>query len=173
MAAIDDTSPSYLLDYLPEIYQQDPFIGRFLRIFEEVLAPIERMLDSMPAYFDPTVTRPDVLEWLAGWLGVSLDERWPLIRRRVYVRRASELFSLRGTARGLSIAIEALTGIIPEITQPTVAELANDPAQRQFRFRVTLHTPDSVTIDREALERAIEAEKPAFAAYALEIVRAD
>lgn len=172
MAAIDDTSPSYLLDYLPEIYQQDPFIGRFLRIFEEVLAPIERMLDSMPAYFDPTVTRPDVLEWLAGWLGVSLDERWPLVRRRAYVRRASELFSLRGTARGLSIAIEALTGVTPEITQPTVAELANDTT-RQFSFRVTLRPSRGVTVDREALERAIESEKPAFAAYSLEIVPAD
>ena len=161
---------SYLLDYLPEIYRQDAFLGRFLRIFEDLLGPLERMLDSMPAYFDPTVTRTELLGWLAGWLGVALDERWPVPRRRIFVRRASALFRLRGTSRGLSIAIEALTGVTPEIIEPRLSELAADPT-RQFSFHVILRLPAGETVDEGALEHLIELEKPAFAAYALEVVR--
>ena len=171
MAEFDRGSQaSYLVEYLPEIYQQEAFMGRFLRIFEEVLAPIERMLDSMPGYFDPTTTTPEVLEWLATWLGISTDERWPLPRRRTIVRRASELFQLRGTRKGLSIAIESLTGLVPTISEPTVAELAAD-ATRQFSFRVTVRGVPGEPLDQEALEHLIELEKPAFTAYALQIIQ--
>lgn len=171
MPANNGHQPSYLIQYLPEIYQQEPFIGRFLRIFEDVLSPIERMLDSMTGYFDPATTPPEVLEWLATWLGVSTDERWPLPRRRMFVRRASEMFQLRGTKKGLSIAVESLCGNVPQIVQPTVAELSADPT-RQFSFHITVQASPGEVIDQQALERLIELEKPAFTAYALEIIPA-
>ncbi len=171
MPANDRYQPSYLIQYLPEIYQQEAFLGRFLRIFEDVLSPIERMLDSMPGYFDPATTPPEVLEWLATWLGISTDERWPLARRRMFVRRASEMFQLRGTKKGLSIAVESLTGNVPEIIQPTVADVAADPT-RQFSFRIIVASSPGEVIDVQALEYLIELEKPAFTAYSLEIVTA-
>lgn len=171
MPANNGYEPSYLVQYLPEIYQQEAFLGRFLRIFEDVLAPIERMLDSMHGYFDPSTTPPEVLEWLATWLGISTDERWPLARRRMFVRRANQMFQLRGTKKGLSIAVEALTGNVPSIVQPTVAELSADPT-RQFSFRITVEASPGEVIDQQALEQLIELEKPAFTAYALEIIPA-
>ena len=164
----DHAGESYLLQYLPEVYRGDPFLARFLLIFEGILAPIERTLDSMTAYFDPATTRPEVLEWLAGWLGIALDERWPLQRRRTFVRQASTLFAQRGTRRGLVVAIESLTGVAPEIVEATVADLSADPT-RQFSFQVKLPAVADEAIDREALEALIELEKPAFAAYSLEL----
>lgn len=164
----DGPGESYLLQYLPEVYRGDPFLARFLLIFEDILAPIERTLDSMTAYFDPATTRPEVLEWLGSWLGIALDERWPLGRRRTFVRKASTLFAQRGTRRGLSVAIEALTGVLPQIVEATVADLAADPT-RQFSFQVTLPPVEGEAVDRDALEALIEFEKPAFASYSLEI----
>ena len=37
---------SRYLDYLPSVYRDNEFIGRFLLIFESELGPIENMVDS-------------------------------------------------------------------------------------------------------------------------------
>jgi hypothetical protein len=79
------------------------------------------------------------------------------------------MFQLRGTRRGLTIAVESLTGTMPEIIEPTVAELSSDPT-RQFSFRILVRASPGEVLDQEALERLIELEKPAFTAYALQIL---
>jgi len=72
---------------LPGIFQEDPFTVRFVSGFDDVLAPILSTLDCLPAYFDPSLAPEDFLGWLAGWVGLSLDENWPLERRRDLVAR--------------------------------------------------------------------------------------
>ncbi|HET6261971.1 MAG TPA: hypothetical protein VFG99_06990, partial [Chloroflexia bacterium] len=42
----EEPEPSDLLRYLPAIYSADPFVGRFLHIFEDVLDPISVMVDN-------------------------------------------------------------------------------------------------------------------------------
>ena len=49
------------LQYLPAIYSDDEFMGRFLLIFESLLAPIVWRIDSIDLYFSPE-TAPQ--EWL-------------------------------------------------------------------------------------------------------------
>lgn len=52
----EEPAPSSYLRYLPAIFTADEFVGRFLRIFEDVLQPISAMVDNQPYYWDPLTT---------------------------------------------------------------------------------------------------------------------
>src|SRR5688572_10836276 len=92
-------SPHPLGAALPGLYQEDDFTQRFLAALDEVLAPIFATLDNINCYFDPTFAPEDFLEMLAEWVGLTLDERWPLETQRTMVARAIELYAWRGTNR--------------------------------------------------------------------------
>lgn len=159
---------STYLDYLPGIYHGNDFLGRFLLIFESILGPMDRMVGSIHQYLDPDVAPPETLRWLASWLGIVLDERWPEDRQRDLVRGATNLYRWRGTRRGLSTVIRLATGVTPEITEPTPAEVTADPS-RAFRFGVRLVAPRGQQLDQRLIESIIDLEKPAWAACDLEI----
>ena len=79
------SSQSSYLKYLPAIYSESEFTGRFLMIFESVLGPVEAMVKSLAHYFDPGTTPEELLPWLASWMRVDLNHNWPLERRRELV----------------------------------------------------------------------------------------
>jgi phage tail-like protein len=97
--------PSYLR-YLPAIYREDApaaeFLDRLLSIFEVFHSELDAVRDHLAALFDPTSVPPEALDWLAGWLGLVLDRRWPEERRRKLVASAARLYKRRGTLRGLT-----------------------------------------------------------------------
>ena len=68
------SSRAYLRDGLPAIYQDGDFGMRFVGALEELLDPIVAVLDALPAHFDPDHAPRDILDLLAAWLGVDLDE---------------------------------------------------------------------------------------------------
>lgn len=160
---------STYLELLPGIYHDSDFLARFLLIFEHILSPVDRTVANIPDYFDPGITPPEYVQWLASWLGVALDARWPEERQRAVVRAAPELFRWRGTRRGLAHFIELYTGTPPEIDQPTLREIAADRT-RAHRFSVRVRVPRSAGLSRQLVESIIELEKPAFAACSLEWV---
>lgn len=162
---------SSYLDHLPGIYSESDFLGRFLLIFESILGPIERTVDNLPQYFDPRITTEAVLPWLGSWLGLVLDERWPEDRRRDLVASAASLYRWRGTRRGLAAYIRTYTGVEPEISEPSLAEVTA-ARNRACTFTVRLRLPRGANIDRDVVEAIIDAQKPAFAAATLEIVQA-
>jgi phage tail-like protein len=98
--------------YLPAVFGEDPvsadFTDRFLAIFDTTLRSIESKLDRLAAYFDP-LSAPvseensgqDFLDWLAGWVGISLEHGWSEDRRRHFLKQAGQIFKLRGTRDGL------------------------------------------------------------------------
>lgn len=158
---------STYLDYLPGIYHDSDFLGRFLLIFEHILSPIDRTIENIPDYFDPELAPPDVVTWLGSWLGLVLDARWPDDRRRDVVRAAPELFRWRGTRRGLAHFLRLYTGLEPEIIEPSLRDIAND-RNRAYRFTVRLRVGRRSELSRQLVETIIETEKPAFAACSLE-----
>lgn len=158
---------SSYIDYLPGIYHESDFLGRFLLIFEHILSPIDRTIENIPDYFDPELAPPDVVTWLGSWLGLVLDARWPEERRRDVVKAAPELFRWRGTRRGLAHFLRLYTGIEPEITEPSLRDIANDRNQA-YRFTVRLRVGRRSPLSRQLVETIIETEKPAFAACNLE-----
>lgn len=152
---------SRYLQYLPPIYAADPFLGRFLLAFEGVLAPIEQAVDHFDLYLSPRTAPRFFLEQLAQWLGVTLDEKWPTAKRRAILAEAAELYRRRGTRWSLSRHIEIYAGVAPEIVEPE---------DRPFHFRVILRLPGGQAIDQAAIERIVQAHKPAHTTYELEIV---
>jgi phage tail-like protein len=104
-------SPYPLITLLPAVYQEeDPFVGRFTAGLDDVLAPVIATLDNLDAYVDPMLAPPDFLEWLAGWVGVTVNDNAPVALHRATVARAAELHRMRGTVAGLRTALELLTG---------------------------------------------------------------
>ena len=161
---------STYMDYLPGVFSRNDFLARYLLIFETIAEPVQRTVDNLPDHFDPSLAPPDFLPWLGSWLGLVLDERWPDAQRRELIRAAADLYRWRGTSRGLSEYIRVYTGITPEIVEPTLSEVSTS-RDLAFKFTVRLTLPPGVQVDRALLEQIIDAEKPAFAAGTLEIVR--
>jgi phage tail-like protein len=99
--------------YLPAVFGAEPtsadFTDRFLAIFDTTLRGIEATLDHQHELFDPrsAPAKPlgsgpaDFLSWLGGWIGVALDPRLPIVRRRALLGNAGQLAHLRGTREGL------------------------------------------------------------------------
>ncbi len=164
------TRSSYL-DFLPGIYQGSDFLGRFLLIFEHILSPIDRTVGNVSHFFDPDLTPPEMVAWLGSWLGVVVDARVPEERRRELVRAAPDLYRWRGTRRGLREYLRLYTGYEPEITEPSLSEVAANRNQA-FRFTVRIRVPQGSQVQRNFIEAIIDAEKPAFAACNLEILTA-
>ena len=169
--------------YLPAIFADSDFMGRFLMIFESVLGPIENVVNNLAYYFDADATPEELLPWLASWVNVTLDESWPVERRRALVRSAVQLYQWRGTRRGLREYLRVYTGVEPEITE----EFGGFPLGEASRlglntvlgtgsnnvFTVTVRTEDPESISRQQVKAIIEAEKPAHTAYRLNIVGID
>ena len=110
---------SKLLRFLPSIYEQDPFIGRFLRIFEDIHDPLQAIASTLPQYFDPAIAPRELGAFIGSWVGSERegdtarlsDSRWGrLARESVWLHR------WRGTKRGLRRALEIATGFTPMIT---------------------------------------------------------
>ena len=62
---MSDQKKSRYLQYLPAIFQEDPFLGKFLSPFEEMLTGFGDLLSDIDDYFAPALTDPDFLPWLA------------------------------------------------------------------------------------------------------------
>ena len=109
--------PSSYLRYLPAIYQDDLFLGRFLRIFEDILAPIHRTVRTVPQSFDPRLAPQPLLDILAGWVGTAKLDRCSEERWRHLVSQTIWLHRWRGTKKGLRLVLELTTGRRPLITE--------------------------------------------------------
>ncbi|MBL7208492.1 MAG: hypothetical protein ISS52_00195 [Dehalococcoidia bacterium] len=173
---------SSYLQCLPALFRDDDFVGRFLCIFEDILKTLEGVVDTSAFYFDPGTTPQSFLPWLASWVGLVLDERWPETRQPELVRSVAELYRWQGTKRGLSRYLEIYTGVTPQIVEhtgtPSMQSEANtegatsqpdDVEDQACCFSVTLDVPDTSKISADIVRRIIETEKPAHTTYVLKI----
>jgi phage tail-like protein len=167
-------SPSPLLDMLPSIYQEDPFTERFVGGFDDVLAPVLSTVDCLVDYLDPLLAPEDFLAWLSGWVGIDLDEGWPLERRRAVVASAVEMYRMRGTVAGLRAHLEVLTGGEVDIADSGGVAWSLDPAadlpgQAHPRVAVRVRVSDPARVPSDLVEDAVAAGKPAHVVHRVEV----
>jgi phage tail-like protein len=183
MAPVRQTGSRYL-DYLPAIYAEPDdagrsFLGRFLLAFEHVLhglgdanvagfpPGLGEQLAGAARYLDPQQAPAPFLEWLAGWVALSLRDDWTEEERRRLIARAVPLYRMRGTAAGMVEALRAYTDDLPV----TVYEFDNIPHyfQVEMSLGLSLRDPDFEARKqrRQRIAMAIiDQEKPAHTYYA-------
>ena len=103
---------------LPAMLQEDLFLQRFTAGLDDVLTPLSVTLDCLDRYVDPAIAPEDFLVWLAAWVGLELDPRWPVEVRRSLLRSVAEVQDTRGTATGLRDEVALLTGCEVVVCDP-------------------------------------------------------
>jgi len=169
------SSPHPLGFTLPPIYFEDSMAQRMTAGLDEVLAPVFNVLDNLEAYLDPAVAPQDFFEWLAGWVGVVLDETWPPERQRALIGRAAELYGLRGTARGLAAHIGLYVDGDIDVQETGAATwsavpsggIPGDPVPH---LKVRVRVADPALVDVRRLEAVVSASKPADVPHEIEVV---
>lgn len=147
------------LEYLPAIYQENDFIGRFMLLGESMVSPIIWMIDNFDLYLDPEIAPEAWLQWLASWFDLLLLPELPVERQRRIMRQIGWLFLRRGTPAGLHRLLELYFDVLPEIIEDD-----------HCHFTVRLPLSQSETqFGRQVAERLIDSQRPAFASYTLEI----
>jgi phage tail-like protein len=156
---------------LPSIYREGDFGMRFVGALETLIDPIVGLLDCLPGQFDPDIASREMMQLLAAWLGVDLEESWPDDKRRRFVRKAPELARRRGTREGLEQALAIAFPDLPlRVEDQGAVVSALDPAElpppAPPQFLVYCDQP----IDQPAvLARMIEYMKPVHVSYKLRI----
>ncbi|MBD2343788.1 phage tail protein [Anabaena subtropica] len=181
---------SVYMEFLPILYREVDFIGRFMKIFEQTYQPVVDSFNIMWANLDPLTAPQALLPFLAHWVAWPIDSGWDLNQQRRLIRRAVELYRWRGTRKGLRLYLHLYTGLpldenLPNeadkhisITEPFgksfiigEAELGNAvlAGGKAYHFVVRLRPEVPNTIHEQLIRRIIEQEKPAFCTYELTI----
>lgn len=143
---------SRYVQYLPRVYHKGSqesdkefFLGRFLKAFEQVLSGeagdkgeealgIEALLNRFHQYFDPLLTPAQFLPWLAGWVGLDLEDGIEFYGDEDYIEKGNtptqilpldegrssinrdmigrivQLYKKRGTLEGLKECLQIYAG---------------------------------------------------------------
>ena len=112
------------LEHLPAIYRRSDAIGRNLVrdvcwLFEHMFDSVLVNLDDGWRFYDPHVAPTDFLQWLSTWTAFTIDLDWPEEQKRALVKRAVDLYRIRGTRRGLALFLKLFTGHEPDIAENT------------------------------------------------------
>lgn len=180
---------SAYIDFLPALYREVDFIGRFMTIFEQAFEPVIQSFNVMWANLDPLTAPQALLPFLAHWVAWPVAPIWELSQQRRLISRAVELYRWRGTRKGLRLYLHLYTGLpldehLPQETDKHIsiiepfgqgfvlgeAKLGEGAVlgggkPYHFEVRLRLNRPNS--LDEQLVRRIIEQEKPAFSTYEL------
>lgn len=178
MTSVDTTKASKLLDYLPAIYHEHPFLKDYLSAFEKLLLgrndavkipvvkeeatprSLEETIDAIPALFDPRVTPKDFLPWLASWTALTLRADLGEGEQRGFVANIIQRYRRRGTKQNLIELLQIFTQTEPEIDEDAIPSddfiKRYDPQFKKgerplhfFRVSVLLTDPKVETLQRK------------------------
>ncbi|MGB7922522.1 MAG: phage tail protein [Pyrinomonadaceae bacterium] len=185
-----------LSQYLPAIYQEDPLMGRFLMAFEKILLGplddvdggrkgLEETIDEIATFFDPERTPTAFLDWLSGWVALSLRADLYEEHQREFIANAVRLYRLRGTKQGLAEVLRIYTRLGVTITEPSMDAfqladystvgvdtlLSGGPPYFFHVFaRLSTNDPASIKKKKQVITAILNMEKPAHTSYVLDIV---
>ncbi len=127
----DLQTPFPLIQSVPPMLAQDPFIQRMLPAFDEILAPIISTLDCLDSYFDPAIAPEDFLRYLSTWVTSNTGNEFSIPGLRHEIATAVAMSEWRGTTSCLSerffpFDLESIE--LQEGGGVTVSTTATDPA---------------------------------------------
>jgi phage tail-like protein len=184
------------LRYLPGTYQEDDagkdFLERFLSLFETFMQHSETQIYNFTEYLDSHTVPGPFIPWLSQWLAAAVDENWSDAQQRQLLQEAPQLYKKRGTGAVLARIIEIFYGTAPIIIENFQMDCIDSDEHRSmmedlfstdpYLFSVLLppkwEDPDSEVksaiivsdTQRAALQRIIDAEKPAYTTAALHLL---
>jgi phage tail-like protein len=179
----------YLRSGLPSIYREEDSFGmRFMCALERVLDRQVAIVDSLGAYLSPQLAPPQMVDAIAGWLGLALDDvpteevcrellgsaqRHTLTEdaRRKLLGSAEQIARLRGTRAGLELVFEiCLPGLhlwVKDHGEVVLLEGAVAPPNKPYPG-YEVHCPTRLEPAlRNAVECAIERQRPMQVTYKL------
>jgi len=163
---------AYLRNGLPSLYQDGDFGMRFVGALEELLDPIVAILDGLPSHFDPNLAPPDILNLLAAWVGVDLDEKQDIKHQREMVRRSAELGRRRGTVKGLELALKLHFPDVPMRVEDNGGVVWHGRAGKEGNASASFVVYCDKPVEENtqaAIARCIEQYKPVHATYRLRV----
>lgn len=169
-------SPRPLMETMPLVYRGDDFAERLCASFDDGLAPIFSTLDCLIAYLDPRTAPADMLDWLAGWIGLTAGGHDEPARKRDLIIAGAALLPWRGTVRSVHDAVVAAFDRETEVIESGAATWSTTPNSRPggrpvpgLTVRVTVDSDDDV--DERSLDALVDAVKPAHIPHRVELVR--
>ena len=104
-----------LLRRIPQTFSRDPgvaaFLRRYLAVMEGTLDELADKTEARDVLLTPDATPEELLGWLASFLGLTVDERWPTGAVRQLLDEAGALLRCRGSKSTLERFIELYLGI--------------------------------------------------------------
>lgn len=177
------------LSFLPSVYRETDFMGRFLSIFEQAFDPVVQSIDVLWAYLDPLTAPEALLPFLAHWVAWEIDDRWSIQQQRHLIHNAISLYRWHGTQRSLRFYLRLYMGLpvdpLPEpeadghisieessqagmvFGKACLGEDAMFGGGKPYHFTVRLRPDRPEQIDRSLIRAVIERQKPAFCTYDL------
>ena len=167
-------SPLPLADTLPGLLRTDPFAESLCASLDEVLAPVLLCLDGFPAYLDLSTAPEDMVEWLAQWLGMTVDPNAAPTQQRQLLKSAGELHARRGTKRGLQLAVEAELGVPVQVVEAGASSWSAQPGgelpgEPMPAVVVVARPPAGQDVDTERLDALVRAIKPAHIQHRVQV----
>lgn len=167
-------TPQPFLDTMPSVYWSDPLTEHLCEAFDEVLAPIFATLDCFPAYLDPKTVPSDMLDWLAGWIGLHLGGR-ETTHKRELIAAGAAMLRWQGTARSIRDTVTAAFSRDTEVIESGSATWSLTPDSKPggratpgLLVRVTVDAGDDV--DVRSVDALVDAVKPAHIPHRVELV---
>jgi phage tail-like protein len=161
---------------LPGVLQEDEFLQQFLRAFDDSLAPVLTSLDGLVAYFDPRLAPEDFVDMLAEWVGLRLDDEWPVDQRRGLIVSAAAMHARRGTVGGVADAVRlAVRGVVEVDVSDTGGSSWSAtpggamPGVALPELRVTVTESRQGDVDPRSVDAVVSAVTPAHVPHVVEI----
>ena len=165
-------TPHQLGATLPAMYADDGVAMQLCAGLDDVLAPVLATLDCLPAHLDPWTAPPDLLRWLAYWVGLPEPPRLPEAGLRRLVASAHLLHAWCGTVRGIQLAVRLVLDVEAEVADNGGTTWSSEPrpglpgtAEAWVAIRVPEQALQSG--DRPGLERLLHLVVPAHVPYRL------
>jgi len=150
---------SWMVSQLPRAMAADPVLRGFATAFEDVASTVRERVDSIEHQVDTGLATPEMLQYLASWLGLALEPTDPPEYQRSLVREMGRLLGWRGTRHGIEGLLEAATGSRVTVTDGGGIFGADDrvpPPDPVVRVRLD-HTGH---LTEQQVRRFLEAELP-------------